>query len=88
MKKLLICLLLTCMIGCAPSEHGPNYAVIYSPTGDIIDEGFINKYFTGYATISIELESGDQYCTAMSNVILYKKQGTAFSIYKEGEHDQ
>jgi hypothetical protein len=89
MKKLIVCLVLsTMMIGCAPTEQGVNYATIYSPAGDIIDEGFIYEYATGYANIRLELENGNEYFTSTSNVILDRRQGTAFSIYKEGEHDQ
>lgn len=90
MKKLILCLLLsTMMIGCAPTEDGVNYATIYSPAGDIIDEGFIYKYTTGYANVNVELENGNKYYTSVSNVILDRRHGTAlFSIYKEGEHDR
>ncbi len=87
MKKLIVCLLLSAMIGCAPTENGVNYATIYSPSGDIIDEGFIYKYSTGYVTTDVELENGNEYFTSTSNVIYDRRQGTAFSIYKEGEHD-
>lgn len=88
MKKLIVCLLLSTMIGCAPTENGVNYATIYSPAGDIIDEGFIYEYYNGYASIRLDLENGNKYFTSISNVILDRRQGTAFSIYKEGEHDQ
>ena len=90
MKRMLFIIMAVMLLfitGCNLSNYVYNYAIVYSPGGEVLKEGNIKRYHvgtTGYVIVFSDDEIYDAYYT---NVILISNKDSEYYINKEGEHD-